>query len=143
MSFNRFAVFAASVAAVLASVSAPLSAQTYKAKVTMPFETRWGTAVLPAGNYVLTAESAMAGPWFHIRGEGLDVTVLTGPINITDATEKGGHLDITDVNGTRVVTKLYAGLSGKEYNFAIPKDVKSEHYGMAAIRVALPLSSTR
>jgi hypothetical protein len=144
MSFNKFALFAASVAAVLASATAPAFAQQYRAKVTLPFETRWGGAVLPAGDYVISTEAAVPVPSIHVRGEGVNVTVLSGSVGYIETGEEGGRLEIADVNGAHVVTKLHSGLAGKEFTFMIPKELKTQGYGVAALQKAsLPVTSGR
>jgi hypothetical protein len=141
MTFNRFGIFAASVAAMVAGAIIPANAQNYRAKVTLPFETQWGGAVLPAGNYVLTTEAVMTAPTIHVSGEGININVLAGPVNLTETTDRGGQLEITDVNGTHVVTKLHAGFTGKDFSFAIPKALKAQGYGVAALhKAALPVS---
>jgi len=144
MSFNKFALFAASVAAVLASATVPAFAQQIRAKVTLPFETRWGGAVLPAGDYVISTEAAVPLPSIHVRGEGLNVTVLSGSVSFTGVDEQGGHLEIADVNGTHVVTKLHSGLGGRDFAFMIPKRLKTQGYGVVALQKAsIPVSNGR
>jgi len=49
-----WAVLAAALSASLAS------AQEYEGKFTLPFETRWGTAVLPAGDYTFRVNASQA-----------------------------------------------------------------------------------
>ncbi len=141
MSFNKFAVFAASVAAVLASATVPANAQQFRASVTLPFETRWGGAVLPAGDYVIYTDVAATVPAVHVQGDGTYATILSGPVSFTAANEDGARLEIADVNGVHVVTKLHSGLAGKEFPFAIPKAVKNLGYGVAALRkTSIPVS---
>ncbi len=144
MSFNKFTLFAASVAAVLATATVPAYAQQYRANVTLPFETRWGGAVLPAGDYVISTDAAQVLPSIHVRGEGVSFTVLSGPVTFTGADESKGWMEIADVNGTHVVTKLHSGLGGRDFAFMIPKDLKSQGYGVAALQKAsIPVTSGR
>ncbi len=144
MSFNKFTLFAASVAAMLASATVPAFAQQYRGTVTLPFETRWGGTVLPAGDYAITTDAAQVLPSIHVRGEGVSFTVLSGPVSFTGADENKGWMEIADVNGTHVVTKLHSGLGGRDFVFAIPKDLKRQGYGMAALQKAsIPVTSGR
>lgn len=45
------------------------NAQVYAGKFTLPFEARWGRAVLPAGDYTFTMDSASAPFTIIVRGE--------------------------------------------------------------------------
>ena len=54
MKFTKHIVFAL---LLLATVSLPLSAQDASGRFTVAHETRWGTAVLPAGNYLVSLRS--------------------------------------------------------------------------------------
>ena len=52
------------LAVLAAGLSASLaSAQEYQGKFTLPFEARWGSAVLPAGDYTFRVNAGEAPGW--------------------------------------------------------------------------------
>ena len=143
MMSKRYAVFAA-LLTVTAGFTLPANAQQYKAKFTLPFEARWGAAVLPAGDYTLWTDTVLATPFIHVQSNGHTYSILAGPVDQTQATDKGGHINVVEVNGTQVVTKFEASLIGKQFSFAIPKSVKKEAYGVAAMKhTEIPMSASR
>ncbi|MFB3923014.1 MAG: hypothetical protein ACE145_14920 [Terriglobia bacterium] len=52
------------------------SAQDFKGSFTLPFEARWGKAILPAGDYTFTVNLARAPFLTTIRGENGTVMVM-------------------------------------------------------------------
>src|SRR5512142_160343 len=70
-----FALLMALLAPCIARASEPpASAGTF----TLPFETRWGKAVLPAGDYSYRLESVAAPQLISVTGQGQTVLVMTG-----------------------------------------------------------------
>ena len=48
----------------------------YQGKFTLPFETHWGSATLPAGDYTFVMSSASSDYRLYIRGEKVNVIIM-------------------------------------------------------------------
>jgi hypothetical protein len=137
MNVKRYVVFSALAMIVLASVTLPANAQNYRGKFTLPFEARWGAVDLQPGNYTLWTDSVGAGPVIHVAGDnGTTATIMTGPMELREPTGGDGKIEISDVNGTQVVTKFTAALVGKEFSFAIPSSLTRHGLGIVASKKA-------
>ncbi len=142
--FRRYAVQTALFTLSCAGIMLPAQAAQYQAIFTIPFEAQWGKAHLAPGEYKVSVDTTFTVPVFHLSGNGQTTTILGGSVEYTSQTGLHSQLDLTDVNGTRVVTKLTAPASGKIFWFAIPKDVARESGGVAAMKkVAVPVSATQ
>jgi hypothetical protein len=137
MNVKRNVVFSALALVALASVTLPANAQNYRGKFTLPFEARWGVADLQPGDYTVWTDSVGAGPVIHLAGaNGSTATILTGPMEQRQSTGGNGQIEISDVNGTQVVTKFTASTVGKEYSFAIPSSLTRHGLGIVAMKKA-------
>ena len=144
MNFKRCAISFALLAMVLGSFALPASAQTYKGKFTLPYEAVWGPIVLEPGEYTVWTDAVVASPFLHIEGNGKTANILAGVSDATEPSFQKGKLEIADVNGTHVVTKLTAGAAGREYSFAVPRSVRKEGLGVATMKKsAIPMSESR
>jgi hypothetical protein len=96
---------------------------TYKGTFTLPFEARWGTAILQPGDYTISMEleSARTFNYLVVRGEGKSAFILA---NVTDHTEFSKHSQLTLVQtgSGYVVQTLDAGELGLTLSYAVPKD---------------------
>ncbi|MFB3924084.1 MAG: hypothetical protein ACE145_20365 [Terriglobia bacterium] len=77
-SFSKYFLFL-----LVATCLAPglLSAQDYRGTFTLPFETRWGPATLPAGNYTFTINAGKAPYLARIRGENGEAIVMAAEMS--------------------------------------------------------------
>jgi hypothetical protein len=73
--FTSIRVVFLALLATVASVGL-LSAEDYKGTFTLPFETRWGKAVLPAGDYSFTIHTTKSPQLATIRGENGSVFAM-------------------------------------------------------------------
>lgn len=137
MKFKRYAVFAALCAVALAGMTLPASAQNYRGKFTLPFAAHWGSVDLQPGQYTITTDTVGSTPTIFLTGNGGMATVLPGTVLRTDASDKGGQIEITVVNGVQVVTRLVAAGIGREYTFAIPKSLAGKGFGAVALKKAV------
>ncbi len=144
MNFKRCAISFALLTVVLGGLSLPASAANYKGSFTLPSETVWGSAVLQPGEYTVYADSVGFTPYLRIEGNGKTVSVLTGAVDFSEpAFAAKGKIEITEVNGTNVVTKLCAGAIGREFSFSVPRSVKKGSFPAVALKkAAIPVSST-
>jgi hypothetical protein len=74
----RVLILAGFVACLTGGVA---SAQDFSGKFTLPFEARWGSAILPAGDYSFTMDMARAPFLAKIRGENGTVLVLAQSVS--------------------------------------------------------------
>ena len=72
----------AGLALLTACMGASLAnAQSAAGKFNLPFEVRWGQAVLPPGNYSFTVNSSSAPPnTVLVRGEDLKPSIILSPV---------------------------------------------------------------
>jgi hypothetical protein len=144
MNFKRCAISFALLAVVLGGLALPASAATYKGVFTLPSETVWGSAVLGPGDYTVFAEVFGTTPVFRVEGNGKTVNVLAGNIDFSEPSlQAKGSLEISEVNGTNVITRLNAPAIGREFTFLVPRAVKKGNFPPVALKkVAIPVSST-
>lgn len=142
MQLRRFAVFGALATISLAGLMLPVSAQSYRGKFTLPFAVRWGSADLPAGEYTVATGQVGSAAVIWVSGKGITATIMPGPINLREATDAGAKIEVTDVNGTQVVTRFIASSAGKDYSFLIPKAIAKNGSGAVALKkAAIPVSN--
>ena len=96
-------------------------------KFTLPFEARWGTAVLPAGKYSLetgftTGDQRMV----EVRGEAKGSTPAFVVIVAHDASPNDNTSELVCIRkgSTGIVRSLMLKGSGEILYFAIPKNVQ-------------------
>ena len=141
MKLKGYAVFGALCIVALAGLALPASAQNYKATFTLPFAAHWGSVDLQPGDYTISSNT-LGTPFLSVTGNGTTVSILTGPVELREPTGRSGHLELTDVNGTQVVTKFVASTAGKEYSFAIPKSIAGKGFGAVALKKSVvPVSN--
>jgi hypothetical protein len=142
MQFKRFAVFAALFTLALAGLTLPANAQQYKGTFTLPVEAHWGPADLEPGDYTIWTDTIGPARLIHVRGNGIDATILGGPVEWRETSDRGGRLELTEVNGKQAVTKLVAGTIGKEFSFDIPKALSRQDFrGVALQKATIPVSN--
>lgn len=115
-------------------------AQSYQGKFTLPFEARWGSAVLPAGDYTFTVPSATRAPFFlYLRGGGKTAIIHA---LVADPQEVSDHSRLTVVNtgGSQVIRTLEAGEVGLTFVYAVPKAARRQlaqnHQGLRHVAVS-------
>src|ERR1035438_1687304 len=142
MKLNRFVVSGALFTVALGGFSLTATAQSYKATFTLPYEARWANVVLQPGDYTLTNTSVGSTPLISVAGNGKTASVFAGPYQILEPSERGGKLELTEVNGTYVVTRFLASAAGRDYSFAIPKSVSRGGFGAVALKkTVVPVSN--
>lgn len=144
MKFKRYAVLAALGAVAMVGLTRPAAAQNYRAAFTLPFEAHWGAVDLQPGDYTVTVSTVGALPVLHVAGNGSTVSILAGPVTMREASDKGGRIELQQVNGTQVVTRYVAANAGREFQFAIPKSLTKGGMGTVALKKAvIPVSSAQ
>jgi hypothetical protein len=116
--YFMFFFLAACVSTGILSAQAPGSV--YKGKFTLPFETRWGTAILPAGDYSLSLNSTTMPVRATIRGENGAVLIQAEAMATRSGSDKSSLIVVR--NSRRgVVRSLYLAEIGAAFYFGAPK----------------------
>jgi hypothetical protein len=110
------------LAVLAAGLSASLaSAQEYKGKFTLPFEARWGTAVLPAGDYTFRADASGDPCMVSVsKGQQIVAFILTSD---TDRGEVAGSSALIAVRsaGSYRIRALQLAEAGVVLEYIPPK----------------------
>lgn len=91
----------------------------YKGKFTLPFETHWGSATLPAGDYTFTMSSASSSYTLFIRGEKANAIIMA---TAADEQVVSGHaqLNLVDIADVQTVQTFDAPELGKTFVYWTP-----------------------
>lgn len=101
-------------------LSAQVQGSIYRGNFTLPFETRWGTAVLPAGDYSLSLNSTTMPVRATVRGENGAVLIQAEAMATQSASDKSSLVVVRNARrGT--VRSLYLAELGTAFYFAAPK----------------------
>ena len=92
----------------------------YEGKFTLPFETHWEGAVLPAGDYTISIPSESTPYLLYVRGEGKTAIIMAIG---TDTKILSDHSQLTIMNSgaKQAVTQLEAGQLGLAFDYSLPK----------------------
>jgi hypothetical protein len=92
-------------------------------KVNLPIEARWGSAVLPPGDYTVDFSEGTA--MMKVSGVGKTVTVLVvsrSPVR----PDAPNAFRLVDVDGTPTISSFQSAVSGKTYYFYVKKSSQTE-----------------
>jgi hypothetical protein len=108
-------------ALVLGAVATSGKAQSsiYHGKFTLPFETRWGAATLPAGDYTFTVSSASAEYRLFINGQKANAVVQT--LTADSATTQHAQLHLVNNSDVYSVATFDAPELGLTFTYWTPK----------------------
>jgi hypothetical protein len=143
---RRFNVVKVLLLAVLAAgLSASLaSAQEFQAKFTLPTEARWGQAVLPAGDYSLTVDTAGA-PWVATVRQGRQNVAFVIASAKTGQPEMAGPSSLIAVpsGGECIIRELRLAEAGVVLDYMAPK-AETQNLAQAPQQLILrvPISMT-
>ena len=96
------------------------NAQTvYQGKFTLPFETHWGSATLPAGDYTFTMASASSPYTLYIHGQATNAIIQA---SAADAKVVSGHaqLNLVDIADVQNVETFEAPELGLTFSYSTP-----------------------
>jgi hypothetical protein len=102
----------------------------FAGKFTLPYEVRWGQAVLPAGDYVIRMDST-ASPARISPADGRSAGVYTEYPLVEDSHAGGMYLTITNQANQRRVRSLNLPQLGKMIVFAPLTNSEREAYAKA------------
>ncbi len=92
---------------------------------TLPFEVRWNSAILPAGVYTFTMESATLNGSMLVRGPSGNIFIHTMAVSDQD-TNQNSVLSIERRGSTRFVKELYLSDRGRHFLYWPPKTQDNE-----------------
>jgi hypothetical protein len=127
MKSNRVRIFIAAVLGLFAVCASakPAAAQAFKGSFTLPTEVRWQNAVLPAGDYTFTMNSAAYPSTIVIRGNNQSAMVMT--VGLSDKiVETPSRLSIERRGQTRFVRELYLAEIHLHLSYSVPKSEESK-----------------
>ena len=102
------------------------SANAQQASFTLPFETHWNNAVLPAGDYRMSTVSTMYPKVFSVTGQGKSFYILAGVGNAGEDSETNSYLRVENAGNLHVVREYVSGFTGKTYHFTTPKNIQTQ-----------------
>jgi hypothetical protein len=91
----------------------------YQGKFTLPVETHWGTATLPAGDYTFTVASAASEYRLFIRGQRSNFIIPT--VVADNATPQHAQLNLVDIGDKYTVETFDAPQLGLTFTYWTPK----------------------
>lgn len=114
-----FTKVAAAVLALGALATSGNARNVYQGKFTLPFETRWGSATLPAGDYTFVMSSAGSDYRLYIRGAQVNAIIMAAS---TDDTAVSDHaqLSLVDIADVQTVQTFDAPELGKTFVYFTP-----------------------
>jgi hypothetical protein len=113
---TKFGVAALALGALATSGKAQ---NAYQGKFTLPFETHWGGATLPAGDYTFTLASASSPYTIYIQGQAGSAIIRA---NTADSRVVSGHaqLNLVDIADVQNVETFEAPELGLTFIYATP-----------------------
>ena len=114
---TKFGVAALALGALATSGKAQ---NVYQGKLTLPFETHWGGATLPAGDYTFTLASASSPYWLYIHGQAGNAIIMA---SAADEKIVSGHaqLNLVDIADVQNVETFEAPELGMTFSYWTPK----------------------
>ena len=126
-------------ALVLSALATSGSAQDmYRGKFTLPVETHWGTATLPAGDYAFAVISERDQYRLYIRGQRTKVIVPS--ITAENATPRQAQLKLVDIAGVFTVQTFDAPELGLTFTYWMPRQKRTA--SKEARQKAIPQASS-
>jgi hypothetical protein len=115
--FTKLGLTVLALGALATSGNAQLA---YQGKFTLPVETHWGGATLPAGDYTFTLPSTASPYKIYLRGEAGNAIIMTV---ITDYKVVSSHaqLNLVEIADVETVTTFEVPELGLTFIYATPK----------------------
>jgi hypothetical protein len=107
-------------ALALGALAAGGNAQdSFHGKFTLPFETHWGSATLPPGDYTFTLQSKSAPYRFYIHGQAANAIIQASTAEQQVASERP-QLNLVDVGDVHSVQTFEAPELGMTFTYWTP-----------------------
>jgi len=101
--------------------AARLSAENWQVTFSLPFETHWGGAVLPAGSYTLKLDTVNNGRPMQLEQGAEHIRFLLPLTTETPVTPARSQLLIVREGNTATVHILYIAELGTAFHFSVPE----------------------
>jgi hypothetical protein len=98
----------------------------YKGKFTLPFETHWGGATLPAGDYTFAMASTGSPYTLYIRGEKVNAIVIASSIDDIGVSNHA-QLNLVEIADIQTVQTFDAPELGKTFVYFTPTQKHMGH----------------
>jgi hypothetical protein len=133
--FTKLGVAALTLGALATSGKAQ---NAYQGKFSLPFETHWGGAKLPAGDYTFTLASASSPYTLYIHGQAGNAIIIA---SAADEKVVSGHaqLNLVDIADVQNVETFEAPELGLTFSYATPKQ---KHMGSKEARQKMAPQTT-
>ena len=115
--FTKFGVAALALGALATSENAQTA---YQGKFTLPFETHWGSATLPAGDYTFTMASAGSPYTLYIHGQAGNAIIRASAADQKVVSDHA-QLNLVDIGNMQNVETFEAPELGKTFSYWTPK----------------------
>ena len=121
--FTKLGVAALALGALATSGNAQTA---YQGKFTLPFETHWGSATLPAGDYTFTMASISSDYRLYIRGEKVNAIIEA---SATDDKGVAAHaqLNLVEIGDVQTVETFDAPELGQTFVYSTPAQKHAGH----------------
>ncbi len=103
---TRLTLFAAALLATILFAGSANAQSPFKGKFTLQHETRWGQAVFPAGNYIVTFDDHLSN-MLVVRDAESGQAVAYEPINNRQDSGEGGSALLIGVRGSQQVVHSF------------------------------------
>jgi len=114
-------------ALALGALAASGNAQNvYQGKFTLPFETHWGSATLPAGDYTFTLPSNTAPYRLYIQGQGVSAIIQAAAADQGVVSERS-QLNLVDIADAHTVQAFEAPELGVTFTYWTPTQKHMGH----------------
>jgi len=114
-------------ALALAALATSGNAQNvYQGKFTLPFETHWGSATLPAGDYTFVMSSASSHYRLYIRGAQVNAIIMAASID-DKAVSDHAQLNLVDIADVQTVQTFDAPELGRTFVYFTPAQNHTGH----------------
>ena len=110
----------------------------YRGKFTLPVETHWGGATLPAGDYTFTLPSASAPYTLYIRGQAGNAIIQAATADHRVVSQRP-QLNLVDIADVQNVETFEAPELGRTFSYATPKQ---KQMGRKEARRKMPTPQT-
>ena len=114
--FRKVGVAALALGALATSGNAQ---NVYKGKFTLPFETHWGSATLPAGDYTLVMSSAGSDYRLYIQGEKVNAIIQATSSDDRHVSDHA-QLNLVDIADVETVQTFDAPELGRTFIYFTP-----------------------
>ena len=114
-------------ALVLGALATSGNAQNiYQGKFTLPFETHWGSATLPAGDYTFVMSSASSNYRIYIRGAQVNAMIMAAAADELGVAARA-QLNLMEIGDVQTVQTFDAPELGRTFSYFTPAQKHTGH----------------